>query len=120
MSTPSFSDDNDDLETVVKALQAHIPAGTDDPDHKPVLLVDDHDQHHSHVQALLARLEAEGLGDCVLIVGPGSTLPTQDLGIEHVIKAIQDRDAFHLSLALPNEPAWLTEQHNRKPTPRKR
>lgn len=121
MPIPSFSDDNDGLDVVVKALQGSIPAGLDETEHKPlVLVVDDHERNHGHIQALMARLDAEGLGDRVLIVGSGSTLPKQDLGIEHIIKAIQEREAVSLSLTPPNEPAWLTEQHNRKPTPRKR
>lgn len=120
MSTPSFSDD-DELDVVVKALQAHSPGFTDETKDRPLLLVvDDHERNHGHIQALMARLDAEGLGDRVLIVGSGSTLPKQDLGIEHIIKAIQEREAVSLSLTPPNEPAWLTEQHNRKPTPRKR
>lgn len=108
-----------ELEAVIEAIKAAHGLEDIAPLPPRVLLLEE--GHPTPVvRQLMEHLEQAGLRDRVLVVGADSSVPPHTTGIEHVIKALQDREAMTLSLALPQEPAWLTEQHNRKPSPRKR
>lgn len=111
--------DPETVESIRRLAMAQTPDAASNGDDKPlVLMVDDHSQTDAQVRALLARLDAEGLGHRVILVSEASMGPAIP-DITHVIQAMEERNQA-LQLHFRPEPAWLTEQHNRKPTPRKR
>lgn len=113
--------DPETLESIRRFAMAETSDTAVDGKDKPlVLMVDDHSQTDAQVRALLARLDAEGLGHRVVLVSEASMGPAIP-DITHIIQAMEERNqALQLHFRSRAEPAWLTEQHNRKPTPRKR
>lgn len=113
--------DPETLESIRRFAMAETSDTAVDGKDKPlVLMVDDYSQTDAQVRALLARLDAEGLGHRVVLVSEASMGPAIP-DITHIIQAMEERNqALQLHFRSRAEPAWLTEQHNRKPTPRKR
>ncbi len=74
------------------------------------------------LQRLQERLAMEDLSPRIVLID-GATVarnPKNESITTHLIKAIQEREATAIRLIEPREPAWKVEQHNRKPSPRRR